>query len=136
MYDYLDVLGEQPLADPLPGGRHLFAALLDALTLDQEPGGDYYRYYPQADDGGYLGELVKAARLELAALPAAAAVAAVAWESAGRCAEAQVLSHAAASRRDDRRARAVGQARSGGHRRWAGRSTSPARRHRCSPCTP
>jgi hypothetical protein len=95
MYDYLDMLTEQPLADPTRGGRRLFTALLDALTLDEEPGGDYYRYYPQADDGGYLGELVQAARLELAALPAAAAVAAVAGESAGRCAEAQVLGHAA-----------------------------------------
>jgi tetraprenyl-beta-curcumene synthase len=121
MYDYLDLLTEQPLPDPARGGRRLFTALLDALTLEPETGGgprepqaggpelqagegprelqaggDYYRHHPRAGDGGYLGELVRTVRLELSRLPAAAAVAAVARESAARCAQAQVLGHAAA----------------------------------------
>jgi tetraprenyl-beta-curcumene synthase len=94
MYDYLDLLTEQPLPDPLADGRRLFGALLDALTPGARSGGDYYR--PQADDGGYLQELADTARLALQQLPAAGAIAAAARRSAGRCAEAQVLSHAAA----------------------------------------
>jgi tetraprenyl-beta-curcumene synthase len=96
MYDYLDVLSEQPLPDPMADGRRLFAAFIDALTLDEEPGGDYYRHHPQSEDGGYLQELVGAVRDALAQLPGSIAVAEVAQRSARRCAEAQVLSHAAA----------------------------------------
>ena len=201
MYDYLDVLTEQPLPDRTRGGRRLFTALLDALTLEPETGGgplelqaglklqagegprepraggapiaetgggplepraggfelqagehplkpragglelqadegplepqaggfelqagehplkpragglelqagegplepraggDYYRHHTRAGDGGYLRELVRTVRLELSRLPAAAAVAAVARESAARCAQAQLLGHAAA----------------------------------------
>jgi tetraprenyl-beta-curcumene synthase len=104
MYDYLDLLGEQPPAESPSGGRQLFTAFRDALTLEQQTdgdslarqaGGDYYRDHPQSDDGGYLEELVRTTRLELSRLPAAAAVAAVARESARRCIEAQVLGHAA-----------------------------------------
>jgi len=104
MYDYLDLLTEQPLPDPLRDGRRLFSAFTDALTLDEEPRGDYYRDLPQTrdgdlpqtQDGGYLLELARAARLALVGLPAANAVAEVARRGAGRCAEAQVLSHDAA----------------------------------------
>jgi len=95
MYDYLDLLTEQPLPDPLRDGHRLFAAFTDALTLDRGPGGDYYRDLPRSDDGGYLQELVGAVRDALGRLPGAAAVE-VAQGSAGRCAEAQILSHAAA----------------------------------------
>lgn len=84
MYDYLDLLTEQPLPDPLRDGRRLFTALTDAFDPEGEP------------RGGYLGELVRAVRLALARLPAADAIAAVALRGAERCAEAQVLSHAAA----------------------------------------
>jgi|SRR5665213_727794 len=96
MYDYLDLLSEQPLGDPRSDGNRLFAAFTDALCLEHEPGGDYYRNRPQSEDGGYLQELVKTARDALARLPAAVAVVEVAQLSAKRCAEAQALSHAAA----------------------------------------
>src|SRR5665213_1532472 len=43
MYDYLDLLSEQPLGDPRSDGNRLFAAFTDALCLEHEPGGDYYR---------------------------------------------------------------------------------------------
>ncbi len=124
MYDYLDLLTEQPLADPVRDGHRLFAALVDALTPEREPGEDYYpqrthdpypphdpRHVPHPnprqdprdprahrrhqDDGGYLRELVSAARDALAQLPASAAVAEMAQQSARRCAEAQVASHTA-----------------------------------------
>jgi tetraprenyl-beta-curcumene synthase len=104
MYDYLDLLGEQPPAESPSGGRQLFTAFRDAITLEQQTdggsperqaGGDYYRDHPQSDDGGYLEELVRTTRLELSRLPAAAAVAAAAQESARRCIEAQMLGHAA-----------------------------------------
>jgi tetraprenyl-beta-curcumene synthase len=96
MYDYLDLLTEQPSADGVSDGRQLFAALRYAVAPDAEAGGDYYRHHPRSDDGGYLAELAGTARRAFAQLPAAAAVAATAQRSAERCAEAQVLSHAAA----------------------------------------
>ncbi len=96
MYDYLDLLTEQPSPDALPDGRRLYGALHDALTPDTRPDGDYYRHHPRSDDGGYLQELVGTARCAFAQLPAGAAVAETARRSAGRCVEAQVLSHAAA----------------------------------------
>ncbi len=94
-YDYLDLLTEQPLPDPL-AGRCLFEALIDAVAPGERPGVDYYRHHPRSDDGGYLRELVGATRDALARLPRADVVANVAQRSAERCAEAQVLSHAAA----------------------------------------
>ena len=96
LYDYLDLLTEQPLSDPLPDSRRLFAALIDALTLAKKPRGDYYPHDLRSRDDGYLEELVKTTRDALARLPGAAAVVEVAQRSARRCAEAQVLSHAAA----------------------------------------
>jgi tetraprenyl-beta-curcumene synthase len=100
MYDYLDLLTEQRLPDPLTDGRRLFDAFTDALAPAEEFGekhsGEYYRDHPRSRDGGYLQELVNAVRLALAQLPAADAVLEVAWRSARRCAEAQVLGHAAA----------------------------------------
>jgi len=95
MYDYLDLLTEQPLPDPPADGRRLYGALVDALTLDRQPAEDHYRHDPSADDGGYLRELASTVRDAFARLPAAAAVGEVALHSARRCAEAQVRSHAA-----------------------------------------
>jgi tetraprenyl-beta-curcumene synthase len=96
IYDYLDLLTEQPSAGGLADGRRLFGALRDVLAADANGDGDYYRHHPHSDDGGYLAELVSTARSAFVQLPAAAAVAATAQRSVERCAEAQVLSHAAA----------------------------------------
>jgi tetraprenyl-beta-curcumene synthase len=96
MYDYLDLLTEQPSPDPLPDGRYLYGTLRDALTSGVPPEGDYYRHRPPCNDGGYLQELVGTVRLALARLPATGAVTEVALRAAERCAEAQILSHAAA----------------------------------------
>jgi tetraprenyl-beta-curcumene synthase len=96
MYDYLDLLTERPRSDAPCDGRRLFAALEHALAVERSPGGDYYRHHPRSDDGGYLAELVASSSAALARLPRAGAVAEIARRAAGRCAEAQVLSHAAA----------------------------------------
>jgi tetraprenyl-beta-curcumene synthase len=112
LYDYVDVLSEQP-ADGWVGsnsnGRALLAALTDAVTLDPADGRtlhvgndrdidtddlrDYYRDRPQSDDGGYLQALAETVRTALAGLPNAAVIAPVAQAAAARCAEAQILNH-------------------------------------------
>ncbi len=85
-YDYLDVLAEQPQADPVAGARALHEALLVALDPARGPGldggtprdggqPDYYAGYPQREDGSYLAELIDRSRTALAALPSYAAVA-------------------------------------------------------------
>jgi tetraprenyl-beta-curcumene synthase len=93
-YNYLDLLAEQPLTDPVTGARGLHQALLDSLdpALGTESGAetesqgradgwagtessDYYASYPQRDDGGYLSALVRECRTALATMPSYAAVA-------------------------------------------------------------
>ncbi len=95
IYDYLDSLVEQPLADPLGEGRPLYHALVDAVVLRAEPTGDYYPHTPQRDDGGYLQELIGVVRRALTQLPSQAAIAEASERAAKRCAEAQVRAHAA-----------------------------------------
>jgi tetraprenyl-beta-curcumene synthase len=102
LYDYVDVLGEQP-ADGRVGsnsnGRALLAALPDAVLLDLRSHPtlpcDYYRDRPHSDDGGYVATLVATVSAALAPLPTAARVAPVAQAAAARCAEAQILNHQA-----------------------------------------
>jgi tetraprenyl-beta-curcumene synthase len=92
-YDYLDVLAEQPCADPVAGARGVHQALLHALDPG-DPGtgqADYYEHYPQCEDNGYLAELVDTCRAALATLPAYAAVAPAARRAAQRIVEFQSL---------------------------------------------
>jgi tetraprenyl-beta-curcumene synthase len=103
LYDFLDVLSEQPVAAPPPDDRRLFAALTDAVTLplDGQRGPatgsahDYYAGRAHSDDGGYLQALVATVNSTLAGLPSAPAVADVARGAAERCGEAQILHHEA-----------------------------------------
>jgi tetraprenyl-beta-curcumene synthase len=91
-YDYLDVLAEQPQADPVAGARGLHQALIDALDPGLGGGSeqpDYYASYPQHEDGGYLADLVSACRTALATLPTYAVVAAPARRAAERIVEFQ-----------------------------------------------
>jgi tetraprenyl-beta-curcumene synthase len=96
MYDYLDALTEQVAPRPLANGRLLFKAFTDALdphgALDEE----YFRHHPSAGDGGYLRELASTVKGALASLPAAEVLAPAMLQAAARCAEAEVLTHAAA----------------------------------------
>jgi tetraprenyl-beta-curcumene synthase len=93
MYDYLDELTEQPVADPLANGRQLHRAFALAL-LPAVAAHDLYRHHPQQDDGGYLGALVACSRAAVWALPSAAAVVPAALAVAARCGEAQTRTHA------------------------------------------
>jgi tetraprenyl-beta-curcumene synthase len=95
MYDYLDGLTEQPTADPLAAGRQLFKAFTDALDPAAGLEEDYYRHHPCGSDGGYLRELAVSVRETLASLPKAQALAPTMMGAAARCAEAEVLTHAA-----------------------------------------
>jgi tetraprenyl-beta-curcumene synthase len=97
MYDYLDALTEQPTADPLRTGLHCAQAFVDAVRISVQPTEDYYTLYPSVSgDAGYLAELARTVRTEIAELPATQAIADVAPMTAARCAEAQVRIHAAA----------------------------------------
>jgi tetraprenyl-beta-curcumene synthase len=90
-YNYIDMLAEQPAADPVANARRLHEALLVAL----DPAAahlDYYEHHPQHDDGGYLHELVETCRAALAALPSYAAVAAPVHAATVSIAEFQSLS--------------------------------------------
>lgn len=95
MYDYLDGLTEQPTPDPLANGRQLFKAFTDALDPSAELDEDYYRHHPSGSDGGYLQELAVMVSQTLARLPKAEALAPTMLDAAARCAEAEVLTHAA-----------------------------------------
>jgi tetraprenyl-beta-curcumene synthase len=102
-FDYLDLLAEQPQADPVTGARALHQALLDALGPSDCGGPDdpgagvdpgaaqsrYYASYPQREDGGYLAELVDTCATALATLPSYAAVVAAARRAAERIVEFQ-----------------------------------------------
>jgi tetraprenyl-beta-curcumene synthase len=95
MYDYLDGLTERPVPDPIANGRLLFKAFSDALDPSADLESDYYRHCPSASDGGYLRELAAAVKDALMCLPSAQALAPAMLQAASRCAEAEVLTHAA-----------------------------------------
>jgi tetraprenyl-beta-curcumene synthase len=94
-YDYLDVLAEQPQADPVAGTRGLHQALLHALdpvgaALARAGGhADYYASYPQREDNGYLAELVDTCATALATLPSYPSIAAAGRRAAERIMEFQ-----------------------------------------------
>jgi tetraprenyl-beta-curcumene synthase len=79
-YNLLDMLGEQPSADPIRDGERLHSALLYALGWpaarstegEPDPGVqllDWYAHHPQSADGGYLNALVEECRIAFRSLP-------------------------------------------------------------------
>jgi tetraprenyl-beta-curcumene synthase len=74
-YNYLDMLAEQPSADPIANGMLLHQALLVALDPTSSHV-DYYGFNPQREDGGFLEAAVDACRTALATLPSYGAVSA------------------------------------------------------------
>jgi tetraprenyl-beta-curcumene synthase len=94
MYDYLDALTERPTPDPVKNGLCLSRAFTDAVSIHDQPTGNYYALNPQKDDSGYMETLVTETRQGLAQLPAIDAIIAVAKRSAARFSEAQVRAHA------------------------------------------
>ncbi len=94
MYDYLDVVTEQPVPDPLGTSRRLHRAL--TVALGQPPPKDgYYTDEVHGADGGYLDELVASCRLSLVDLPRGDIAVPFAAAAARRSAEGQSQSHAA-----------------------------------------
>jgi tetraprenyl-beta-curcumene synthase len=118
-YNLLDMLGEQPSADPILDGRRLHEALLFALTppgpeangaghaessaraaagTEPHPGEgatamprNWYEHHPQREDGGYLGALLHECRTAVATLPSYATVASSARACAARIVAFQSL---------------------------------------------
>jgi tetraprenyl-beta-curcumene synthase len=94
MYDYVDVLSEQSMADPVRDEPRLFAALIDAVSVG--PAGTRKSFeLPPQNDGGYLERLSRTVMLAMGRLPGAPAVAEVARGAAERCGEAQIQHHEA-----------------------------------------
>lgn len=93
--DYIDLLGERDVPDPLQDGLRLHRTLAAAVT----PGAaaeDWYRLHPRREDGGYLSGLVRACQRSVGSLPAAGALRPQMIAAAQRCGEGQSHTHAAA----------------------------------------
>ncbi|HSS33407.1 MAG TPA: DUF2600 family protein [Solirubrobacterales bacterium] len=93
--DYLDVLGEEGVPDPLQDGLRLHSALGAALSPDAQPQ-DWYLHHPHGEDGGYLGRLVARCQEGVRELPSQATILPAARRAAVRCGEGQSHTHAAA----------------------------------------
>lgn len=99
IYNYADLLSEQPAADPVANARKLHKPLLAALDLDRgERALDWYEHHSQRDDGGYLAEMIATCRAALAVLPSYSAVASSARTAAERIVAFQSLSAGERSR--------------------------------------
>jgi tetraprenyl-beta-curcumene synthase len=101
-YNLLDMLGEQPSADPILDGERLHSALLFALGCpapaaragELDPGVqmlDWYEHHPQREDGGYLNALLQECRAAFSSLPAYEAAAPAARAGAERIVAFQSL---------------------------------------------
>jgi tetraprenyl-beta-curcumene synthase len=93
VYDYADVVSEQPSVDPRINTLQLHAALLAALQPNA-PHEDYFAHYHRRDENGYLRDLVDTVRSAFGALPAHPIVASLAHSGAERIRIYQSLNHA------------------------------------------
>jgi tetraprenyl-beta-curcumene synthase len=118
IYDYLDALAEQPVADVLANNRALYAALSAAVSPDA-PFQDHYANQSHHDDGGYLQALIRTCRASLVRLPAHTRVLPTLERLTDRAATAQSLHHASALSGCAPLAEwASGQSRNGSALRW------------------
>lgn len=88
VYDFADILIEQPSDVPAANGRRLHSSLRAIMEPDQ-PHPDYYRYHGCDRDGGYLARLVDGCRAIVAMLPKYQPMARTIIESAERVIEYQ-----------------------------------------------
>lgn len=93
IYEYVDVVGEQPVDDVLAHNRQIHRALVAAVDPAAAPE-DHYLHYPGHDDGGYLQELIDACRTSLAKLPTEAVTSPAMRRLAALAGETQSLNHA------------------------------------------
>jgi tetraprenyl-beta-curcumene synthase len=89
-YNLLDMLGEQPSADPVADGRRLHEALLCALEPGADPL-DWFEHHPHRDDGDYLNSLLAECQRAVASLPSFEVAAPLAREAAARIVAFQSL---------------------------------------------
>lgn len=82
-YNYLDVLSEQPNAEPRRNSLALHESLLVALDASA-PHLDYYAHHGRNRDGGYLARIVEDCRGALSELPSYPLVASAARRAAER----------------------------------------------------
>lgn len=68
VYDYIDLLAEQPSADPIANGHQLHQALLAIVDPDHQAE-DYYAHSRHGHDGGYLQGMIDTCRDGLLLLP-------------------------------------------------------------------
>jgi len=94
IYDYVDALAEEPVADVLGHNRLLYDALAAAVTPGT-PIEHWHAPHSPSDDGDYLRALVQTCRQALALLPAHESVCSTLRQLARRAGEAQSLHHAA-----------------------------------------
>jgi tetraprenyl-beta-curcumene synthase len=102
IYDYVDALAEEPVADVLGNNRLLYGALVAAFAVGA-PSEDFYARHPRCDDGGYLRALVDTCRRAVQHLPAHECVRAGLLRLARCAGEAQSLHHAVADADGERR---------------------------------
>jgi tetraprenyl-beta-curcumene synthase len=90
IYDYVDVLAEQPSAQPIRNGWQLHQAL--TVAMGREPSAcDYYAHQLRCDDGGFIDEMVGACRAALGELPRYRSIVAAACRRAEHIARLQSL---------------------------------------------
>lgn len=89
-YNLLDIVSEQPSADPVRDGRRLHEALVYALTPGA-PRLDWYEHHPQHDDGGFLDSVLDECQAAFASLPSHETIAKLAQEAAERIVAFQSL---------------------------------------------
>ncbi|MCX7780554.1 MAG: tetraprenyl-beta-curcumene synthase family protein [Negativicutes bacterium] len=90
--DYLDNLCDRAGITDETAFRQLHLAMTDALNPAKSPS-DYYRYYPYANDGGYLAALVKTCQDIISGLPAYDQVQDYVLELASLYSELQTYKH-------------------------------------------
>ena len=113
IYDYADILMEQPCHDHAANAASLHAPLLVAVT----PGSrqeDYYARHSCHDDGGYMAAMVEGSRQALLALPGHAAMCDLVQRNAALIVRYQTL----IGRPQDFAAWAAALTPDGAHLRW------------------
>jgi tetraprenyl-beta-curcumene synthase len=92
VFDYLDLLAEQPTPDPIRNGRRLHQALLTAVDPQAEHV-DYYAHHALRADGGYVRALVSACRGALKTLPSHPLIIESLRQASGRIVAYQSYNH-------------------------------------------
>lgn len=99
LYDFVDGVGERPVADPLAANRRLGRALVAAVD-DRFAPRPFAEHLPSGDDGGYGDALIATCRSVLAKLPSYDVARTALRRTVERAAEAQSLNHGGAAQGD------------------------------------